>query len=180
MKLKAYIKYLFYILEHKWYVIIASFKYRCTLRAIIHDMSKFSKHEFFAYAHYFYIDKEKYKEEFEKAWNHHYRHNKHHWNYFESPIKKNVRPMEEMDIREMLADWYAMSMKFGGTEQEFYLSKYDKLNLDRSTRIRLEYLLGLNTSWQYPRVHTIKEILEMDGKFIDRLPDLDFIKQHLK
>lgn len=180
MKLKAYIKYLFYILEHKWFVFLASFKYKCVFRGIMHDMSKFSKEEFFAYAHYFYIDKEKYKEEFEKAWEHHYRYNKHHWKYFESPIMKRTRPMEEMDIREMVADWCAMSKKFGGSEQEYYLANYNKLNLDRSTRIRLEALLGLSESWYRTRSYTIKEILDMNGKFIDCIKDVDYIKQYLK
>lgn len=46
-----------------------------------HDLSKWSEAEFEPYALYFNVDKKKYLDEFNKAWNHHQKTNPHHWQY---------------------------------------------------------------------------------------------------
>ena len=43
----------------------------------------------------------------------------------------------------MLCDLKAMSRKFGGSSQEYYLKNYYKWNLERQTRFRLELKLDL-------------------------------------
>lgn len=91
-----------------------------------HDMSKFSDEEFSAYAAKFYPcndDKgfeDSIKEEFEKAWKHHYMNNSHHpeWYYYRFGKKTSNYSIKNQDIIEMVCDWCAMSMNF---KQSLYL-----------------------------------------------------------
>ena len=50
-----------------------------------HDLSKYSDKEFDAYRRYYhpidYIEKYNAKEDFDKAWEHHWKNNSHHWQY---------------------------------------------------------------------------------------------------
>ncbi|MCF8002324.1 MAG: DUF5662 family protein [Halanaerobiales bacterium] len=135
------IKYLLYILEHKWNVFKVAIKKGHYLHALTHDISKFSGSEFWAYAAYFYKDKEKYKHQFEMAWRHHYFNNKHHWQHW---IDREGKPIEIPDqyIEQMIIDWEAMGLKFGGTAKKYYLNNKDKIKLAPKTRINLEIKLG--------------------------------------
>ena len=128
MKIKPYWDYLKYLLNHKKNVFIECWNEGLYLHAFTHDLSKFLPCEFIPYARYFYIDKEKYEDDFEKAWIHHYRYNKHHWNYwgycwvntrdFNFRIKMdNPAEMKDKYIRQMICDWKAMSRKFGNIVQ---------------------------------------------------------------
>ncbi|MGL4452504.1 MAG: DUF5662 family protein [Sarcina sp.] len=171
--MKKYIKYLLYILEHKKNVFIECWKEGLYLHAFTHDLSKFRSSEFIPYARYFYGDypsqavlnsvpginhsmrtKEQVKDEFEKAWEHHYKNNPHHWNYY------NGEDMEYKDIDKMLCDWKAMSRKFGGTAQEFYLKNYKKMHLSFHTRMYIESLLDLNFSEVHGYGHTMEQFAE--------------------
>lgn len=78
----------------------------------------------------------KYKD-FNKAWEHHYKNNKHHWNYWIG------QDMPEKYIKQMICDWKAMSRKFGDTAQEFYMKNHDKIELTHCSRVLLEFNLGL-------------------------------------
>jgi len=49
-----YLKYLKYILKHKWYVMIECFKNGLIWRGLMHDLSKFLPSEFIPYANFFY------------------------------------------------------------------------------------------------------------------------------
>lgn len=154
---------------------------------ITHDMSKFSPKEFKAYAKYFYGDygvklKETYefneipvnkaeeslqeeynkcKLDFDYAWVHHYKHNKHHWDYWYDPITNTCEDMPYEYIKQMILDWTAMSMKFGDTPQEYYLNNYNKIILSDETRMWLEYELGLNDSVVCNYGHTLKQFAEI-------------------
>lgn len=89
-------------------------------RVMKHDDSKFSEDEFIPYMQKFYpwegMDKttELIDEEFNKAWNHHIRHNDHHpehWLKWSDLEKKDIYiSMDDDAIVEMLLDWIAMSM----------------------------------------------------------------------
>jgi len=52
--MNKYLKYLKYVLVHKYYVFIECFKVGLFWRGIMHDMSKFFPDEFLPYARYFY------------------------------------------------------------------------------------------------------------------------------
>lgn len=107
------------------------------IHAFTHDLSKFNPIEFIPYANYFYGDKEKYKEKFLKATNHHYKHNKHHPEFW------NGKSIDNKYLEQFIIDLKAMSKKFGGTAQEYYLKNYYKWNFERHTRFRLELKLDL-------------------------------------
>lgn len=89
-----------------------------------HDRSKFSKREFDGYRQWFCpIDNEKKDLNlFNTAWNHHQKHNPHHWEYW---VLFNSKQITLLDmpfkyIMKMLCDWSAMSLKFKDTPTEFY------------------------------------------------------------
>lgn len=141
--LKIYWNYFKYVMEHKKNVFIECWKDEQYLHAFTHDLSKFSRHEFIPYAKYFFIDKEKYKYEFETAWVHHYKNNPHHWNYWCDGCKDNPVYMPKKYVRQMICDWEAMGRKFGNSAQEYYLSNKSKIILHESSRRVLEELLGI-------------------------------------
>ena len=175
-----YIKYLKYILEHKKNVFIECMilakqywneKYfkknnrkvvrELIIHAFTHDLSKFSLKEFIPYAKYFYGKKKtlKTKDDFENAWEHHYTVNKHHpeyWTGKNMPIKY---------IRFMVCDLKAMSRKFGGTAQEYYLQNYNKWDISHETRHRLEIELDLIKEYNAP-------ICECDAEYYMNIDEL--------
>ena len=66
-----YLKYLNYLIRHKWFVLIECYKVGIIWRGIIHDLSKLRPSEFFFYADHFYgTQKEKSCYScFHKIWN---------------------------------------------------------------------------------------------------------------
>jgi len=160
MSIKPYWDYFKYVLEHKKNVFKTCWSKGLYKHAITHDLSKFSSQEFVSYAKYFYINKEEFKQEFDKAWEHHYKNNPHHWDYWldENGVPKTI---PDRYLRQMIADWEGMSLKFGDTAQEYYLNNYKKIKLDRDTRIKLEMMLGLNDSLAHNYGHTLEEFANM-------------------
>ena len=151
-----YVKNLAYILKHKYYVFIECCKLGMPLRGIIHDFSKFSPSEFKPYAMYFFSEngKELYRQEFDKAWLHHHRSNKHHWEYWvehmylevsEGFVFKPIK-MPEKYMKEMLADWRGAGRAINGTDDTFgfYLKNKDKMILHHETREWIEQQLLKN------------------------------------
>ncbi len=124
-----YLKYLNYLLHHKWYVMLECFKHGLYWRGLVHDMSKFLPSEFLPYARSFYgnyasvytyygdkrnriLDsgdyQEKVDEDFNMAWLNHQNKNKHHWQYW--VLLKDSGNTVLIDIpevyrTEMLCDW---------------------------------------------------------------------------
>lgn len=161
-------KYLKYVLKHKWYVFRAGEIVRAPFwRLLIHDWTKFLPCEWFAYANYFYGNhpswydvtcvcgdsfkgtKEFWKTQFDKAWNHHQKHNKHHWQYWlltndSSSPKHQSLPMPEKYIREMVADWVGAGLAITGTMEvrTWYLNNKDSILLEDKTRERVEELIA--------------------------------------
>jgi len=133
------------------------------VHAFTHDLSKFSSKEFKPYAWKFYggkqasrklleltgmsdkcISQEDVEEQFNKAWEHHYKSNSHHpeqWELLNMPMKY---------IRQMVVDLKAMSRKFGGTAQEYYLQNYYKWDMTHETRHRVEIGLDLIKEYNDP------------------------------
>ena len=158
--MKKYIKYLMYLLRHKKNVFKICMKRGMYIHAITHDMSRFRPKEFIPYARHFYgiypqrattlsLPRLNYKgpyqddikREFLKAWEEHYTKNKHHEEHW---IKNGfVSPMPEKYVDQMLADWSARSIEFGGTAEEYYLKSYNDKELHKSTRLMIEKKLGL-------------------------------------
>lgn len=105
-----HLKYLKYVLIHKWFVFIAGRALGVSLwRIIKHDWSKFTPTEWFAYANYFYTDNGDLLK-FRKAWLHHIHKNDHHPQHhilINDDDGTTPLPMTEQQIREMLADWFS-------------------------------------------------------------------------
>jgi len=181
---KQYYNYFKYILEHKKNVFKTCWKRKLYLHAITHDLSKFSPKEFIPYAEWFYgyhgvkLEKDynheqlnngmsyisnnylECKNDFDKAWEHHYKNNPHHWNYWldENGIPQRINSKY---LNQMIADWKAMGLKFDDTAQPYYLNNYRKIKLERDTRIELEMMLGLNDSLAHNYGHTLEEFANM-------------------
>lgn len=117
----VYVKYLKYVIVHKYWVAYACFRQGLWWRAIAHDVSKLFPSEFFPYAHYFCGDIKRNRDKtgyykptdtgdqpFEQAWLKHTRRNNHHWQYWVISTEDNEKryPMPINSVIEMLCDWY--------------------------------------------------------------------------
>lgn len=153
------------------------------IHAFTHDLSKLLPCEFIPYSKYFYSDKNCKRckdylncnynqiglgsgnfakqctnfedDKFNKAWEHHYNNNKHHWNYW---IGKNMPYLYQM---QMIADWKGMARKFGDTAQEFYLKNYHKMDMTYATRLDIEMHLDINASPYHNYGHTLEDFANM-------------------
>lgn len=105
MSIKSHWQYLRYVIRHKWFVFLASFKVGAPIWiAVLHDWDKFLPDEWFAYVAYFYGPKVQdggwfilndkneripkmiappdVQRAFDYAWNLHQKRNKHHWQFW--------------------------------------------------------------------------------------------------
>lgn len=156
---KYQLRYLLYVLEHKKNFFKTAWKRKLYIAAFTHDISKLKHDEFFPYAEWFYGDygikltnKERTMEENEKheevreaflhAWNLHSARNEHHCEYWVDESGHPL-PMPKNRILEMISDWEAMSIKFGGSIQSYYLENYFKFNFHEDTRLRVDKLLNV-------------------------------------
>ncbi len=115
------LKYLSYVVRHKWYVMVGCFKCGLIWRGLVHDLSKFRPSEFFPYARHFYGPDSHHKdgshaakggdtgdEAFDFAWLLHQKRNRHHWQWWILPEDEGgvkVLPMREPHLTEMICDW---------------------------------------------------------------------------
>lgn len=115
------------------------------VRVIRHDDSKYSDIEFNAYRQYFYAcsDETPNEEEFNNGWIHHYKNNDHHPEYWVDEVTGEIKDMPVECIAEMLLDWEAMSMKFGGSTYDYYMKEKDNKPFSENTRRIVEELITL-------------------------------------
>lgn len=174
--MKKHWTYLKYLLRHKWYVAVFMLKdgplnWDVIWRAIIHDWSKFLPSEWFPYVESFYgpqakMSKEeiadyervgrnlgltlkplaRIREEFNVAWNHHQKRNRHHWQYWMLTFDKGnteCLPMPEKYIWEMIADWKSAGYCLTGKLEyaEWYRKNRENIKLHPKTRIRVDWLV---------------------------------------
>lgn len=152
--MKRHIKYLQYVLRHKWFVFTAGIKLSVPLwQLIVHDWHKFLPAEWFPYARTFYApDGSKYKnyvetEAFNYAWNAHQKRGRHHWQAWLLTMDTGTTsplPMPEKYAREMVADWKGAGKALGKPDTVgWYKLNKDKMILHPSTREMVEGLLGI-------------------------------------
>ena len=99
-----------------------------------HDQSKYSDEEFDGYRQWFYPydNEEKNKKQFDGAWEHHYKNNPHHPEYW---IRDGyIEDMPPIYIAEMLLDWESMSMHFGNDIRDYYRSERNKKPFSENTK----------------------------------------------
>lgn len=151
--LKKTEEYMDYITQHKKNVCIAWAELRKALtniellmrpsivssmeyRTRCHDESKFSEEEFLAYRQHFYpADGEQVNDqEFQRAWESHYRRNDHHWQYWIDE-DGNFVTSYSVDEKicaylEMICDWQAMGYVFGGNAPSYYEAHKTEIKID--------------------------------------------------
>ena len=154
------LRYAWLTLKHKWFVFRAGLKTGAPLwLLLIHDLSKFTPAELPHYARAFFGSKDD-PEGFARAWNHHQKSNRHHWEYWipatahdrNSGRQSPGRPLAMPDkyVREMVADWLGASRAYDGKWPEsfegwawFQKDFYSRINLHPHTRHRaIEILEG--------------------------------------
>lgn len=102
-----------------------------------HDLSKYGDEEFPAYrANYFPVDEDEKKNnesDYEKAWEHHYKNNIHHWQHWLNK-DNDLLPIEDLNLVkeayiEMICDWQGMGYVFGNTANQYYKENKDTIKL---------------------------------------------------
>jgi hypothetical protein len=167
-----YLKYLWYVVRHKWCVFLACLNYcdqgnGMVWLGIIHDWSKFRPSEFFPYAEHFYgagkdisagRDETGYYKPtdtgypaFDFAWLLHQKRNKHHWQWWILPEDEGgvkLIPIQPKYRLEMLCDWLGASAAQGhggdiASVRAWYDKNGHKMQLYPYTREWVEKALGM-------------------------------------
>ena len=162
------IKYLKYLLKHKYYVAKECFKQGLFWRGLVHDLSKFSPLEWKAYRNYFYgeyieynrfpqmakyefdcwaVSKEGVSEAFDYAWLNHQHKNPHHWQHWvlkEDSGNVKIMRMPTQYAVEMVCDWIGAGIAITGKREAnlWYEKNKDKMQLHEETRILVEGVLA--------------------------------------
>lgn len=166
--MRAHLRYLGYVLRHKWFVFVAGLRLGAPLwRLIIHDWSKFTPAEWGPYVRYFYRDNTGEgmdaigrfglaelapfgfyaKDRFNVAWLHHQHRNPHHWQHWvlrEDSGNVFPLPMPFPLAREMVADWMGAGRAITGRWEvaEWYAKNREVIVLHPETRRYVEGVLA--------------------------------------
>lgn len=156
--MKHHWHYLKYVLRHKWYVLVAGRRLGAPLFSLVfHDWTKFLYNcEWCPYVWSFYqynteLGRPQWvKDDFDKAWLHHQKRNKHHWQYWVLIEDSGVVKPLEMPVpyvREMVADWCGAGRAITGEWDvaTWYHKNRDRIQLHRYTRIHVEELIKIAT-----------------------------------
>ena len=149
-----HLKYLWYVLRHKWFVLQEGLKLHTPLYLlIIHDWQKFTPTEWNPYVLTFYGGW-KYGARprwlvsaFDSAWLHHIHLGPHHWQYWvlqnDDGSTKAIE-MPDKYRREMLADWRGAGRAIFGDDntREWYLENKNRMVFHPKTREWIEHQLG--------------------------------------
>lgn len=146
-RLTPHLRYLRYVLWHKWYVFCAGLAINRLIedrtaripiwRLLVHDWSKFLPSEWGPYVANFYVEGGRENAEvqsrFKYAWLYHQRRNKHHWQYWtyrldERRAEITLIPPARYAL-EMLADWIGAGQKI--------ITPVEYAALDRETGERI-------------------------------------------
>ena len=114
----------------------------------IHDVSKYSDDEYYAYCEYFYGERnEEVDKAFDAAWLHHQHYNPYHWQHWllredDGALKAIEMPKEY--VFEMISDWWAFSWKKGNLYEifEWYDQNKSKMQLHDNTLKLVEDILS--------------------------------------
>jgi hypothetical protein len=156
--MNKYLKYLSYILRHKWFVFVEACKLGIPIRGVLHDLSKFRPCEFLPYVEHFYGDKNPrnadgsynpldIEDSFDRAWLSHQHRNSHHWQYW--ILRRDGGAIKVLDMpmryrKEMLADWRGAGRAQGNSDTVgWYLNNAHKMELHPNTRQWIEGQLGI-------------------------------------
>lgn len=137
-------KYLIEILKHKCFVLVAGIRLGGLplWRLMIHDLSKFSPAEFIPYRRRFELNNCS-EDDWGRAWIHHIRHNKHHWEHWVSG-QQEPRKMPDSYVREMVVDWLAAGRSYNGSWniQPWISHNYNRIKLHPESKTYLITVLA--------------------------------------
>jgi len=148
---KPHLRYLSYVVRHKWFVFRAGRKTGAPLwQLLIHDWSKFSLAEWTPYVRSFYGSQpptDETKRAFDAAWLHHQHRNPHHWQHYllrEDSGNLKTLPMPAKFVREMVADWMGAGRAITGKWEvtEWYAKNRETIQLAPSTQYDAEALIA--------------------------------------
>lgn len=173
IKYKEY-KYLNYIDEHRfnidqafeemmmctdlseWFNWSEDFCIKLKDRVVMHDLSKYTEDEFDAYRRYYHpIDRyEKIlaKSDFDEAWEHHWKNNRHHWQARQNdPELEHMTEELSLDCLENILDWMAMGYKFNDRPYQFYEKHKNEIKLPKIQRDFIEKVIYEGIDKKYIR-----------------------------
>ena len=142
-----YLRYAWSVLVHKWYVLVAGQLLGVGLwQLLIHDLSKFSPAEFGPFARRFgrgtagALNHATEPKEWRDAFEHHWTHNPHHWEYWAGGDGSFLTPMPTQYLREMVADWRGASRAYTGSWdiRAWYAQNRERIQLHPETRAIVE------------------------------------------
>lgn len=176
-----HLKYLKYVVRHRWFVFVECLKLGVIWRGLMHDLSKFLPSEWFPYADYFYgkklgkghdTAKELREEAFDIAWLKHIHRNKHHWQYWrlrEDDGGTKLIPIPSQYVKEMLADWRGAGRAQGFDKLGLWYEKnYRKIEMHRESRDLLHSLMALD---ELPPEETTTVITKSEFTGVSLMPD---------
>lgn len=182
-----HLKYLRYLLRHKWYVLVAGLRTGTPLwRLLVHDWSKFLPSEWGPYVDYFYGPEPAVREErrrmdrlvlgytltrsgqevqaeFNRAWNLHQKRQPHHWQFWvltQDDGESFPLPIPDHFVREMVADWAGAGRAITGRWEvcSWYAKNKNRMRLRTETRGQVEQILA-ECFGPIPVIHTAPEPL---------------------
>lgn len=142
----SYIRYFGYIWMHKYRVARECIKRGLYVRAITHDLSKFSRAEFSPYARKFFGGEPRCPA-FGGAWQHHQDHNDHHWQWWVNPETGEPARMSDDACVEMCCDWIAMAKGDRGAAMEWFRKNEGTMKLHPDTRQRALEVIAYLPEW---------------------------------
>lgn len=164
--MNKHLKYLSYVIRHKWFVLLACWRRGLYWQGIVHDWSKFLPSEWRPYAEFFYGEKFSEEEmsrafslgivlksqtvkhlEFDAAWLAHQHRSPHHWQHWvlrEDSGGTKILPMPRRYMLEMLADWEGAGRAITGKNDTpaWYARNRARIQLHPSTRLLVDDALG--------------------------------------
>lgn len=151
-----HLRYLNYVVRHRWFVFVECCKLGIPWRGLVHDLSKFFPSEWFPYVENFYgrdlgedsaswhasYDREC---RFDVAWLKHQHRNPHHWQHWrlsEDDGGTKLVYMPPKYVKEMLADWKGAGRAQGFTKLgPWYEENRHKIVLHEDSRVLLHSLM---------------------------------------
>ena len=143
---------------HRWLVRQGCFRVGLYWQGLIHDLSKYSRVEFWTGARYYQGVRspnaaEREEKGYSESWMHHKGRNRHHYEYWTdmSPVTRNYEPvpMPRKYLAEMVMDRRAACMVYQGKNYTpgsalaYFLSSRERELMHPKTRRELEYILTM-------------------------------------
>lgn len=151
--MKKHLKYLSYVIRHKWFVFLACCSRGIIWQGIVHDWSKFLPSEWMAYVEFFngdplFHDTAKVNDAFDVAWLKHQHRSPHHWQHWVLRNDDGTTVCIEMPRRyvlEMLCDWEGAGRAIMGRSAStpaWYAKNREQILLHSNTRTIVDRALN--------------------------------------